>query len=104
MYRRTAATVCNVRKVSLNGTSRSEVVISHLERLHELRTEFLQEQNPLKKQAMLDELLSLIQDHWIHLVGQVAEENDPERLRALVTELDQILQARSMRRRATGNS
>jgi hypothetical protein len=65
--------------------------------LRQVRAEFLQEQDPLKKQSMLDELLSLVQEHWVHLVGQVAEEKDPERLRALVAELDQILQARRMR-------
>ena len=76
----------------------SEVVISHLEHLRQLRAEFLQEPDPHKKQRRLDELLSLVEEHWAHLVGQVADEKDPERLRALVTELDQILQNRRMRR------
>ena len=65
--------------------------------------EFLREQDPLKKQSMLDDLLSLVQEHWVRLVGQVAEEKDPERLRALVAELDQILQARRMRRAENGD-
>ena len=82
----------------------SEAVISHLERLRTLRVEFLQEKDPLKKQGMLDELLSLVQEHWVHLVGQVAEEDDPERLRALVAELNQILQARRTRGTVAGNS
>jgi hypothetical protein len=47
---------------------------------------------------LLDELLSLIQEHWIHLVGLVAEEEDPDRLRTLVAELDQLLEARKLQR------
>ena len=103
LYRRVAVTVCKVQEVLELAFSYSEVVILDLERLGKLRAEFLREKDPSQKQTKLNELLSLVQENWVHLVGQVAEENNPERLLALVTDLDQILEARRARRASSTN-
>ena len=65
-----------------------------LDRLRPLHQEFLLEPDPAKKNEILDELLTLIQEHWIHFVGLVAAEEDSTRLQLLVDDLDHILEAR----------
>lgn len=71
-----------------------EQPISHLTRLRELRSEFCREQDPVKRQQILDELLLLIEERWRHLLGLIAEEHNPLQLRAMIMELNAILQER----------
>jgi hypothetical protein len=80
----------------------SEVAISQLERLRQLHQEFLLDPDPAKKHEILDELLTLVQEHWNHFLGLLASEEDPVRLNALVQELDQILETRKARAAKTG--
>ncbi len=68
--------------------------ISNLTRLRQLRAEFCVEQDPVKRQQILDHLLTLIEEKWKHLLGLIADEHDPAELRAMIMELNTILEAR----------
>lgn len=64
-----------------------------LDRLRPLHQEFLLEPDPAKKHKILGELLTLVQEYWIHFVGLAAAEEDPTRLQSWVDDLDKILEA-----------
>ena len=68
--------------------------ISIAERLRELRTQVALEQNPIKKQEMLEQLLQLVQEPFFQLIQMVAKEENPERLRVLTAELNEIIEER----------
>lgn len=62
--------------------------------MRRLRQKFLLELDPAKKREILDDLLGLVQEHWIRFVGLVAAEEDPARLQSFMDHLDQMLEAR----------
>ena len=68
--------------------------MSHLNRLREIRAALCSEQDPVKRQEILDCLLSLIEERWRQLLGLVAEEHDPAELRSMIRELSTILSER----------
>jgi hypothetical protein len=42
----------------------------------------------------LDQLLTLVEERWKHMLGLIAEEHDPAHLRAMIVELNGILEER----------
>jgi hypothetical protein len=84
---------CPSRLRSSLGAHR-RCTISITDRLHELRTQIALEQNPIKKQELLEQLLELVQERFLQLIQMVAKEENPERLRVLTTELDEIIEER----------
>lgn len=79
---------------ALSAPTHRSTDISNLTRLRQLRAQFCVEQDPVKRQQILDHLLALIEEKWTHLLGLIADEHDPAELRAMIVELNTILEER----------
>lgn len=64
--------------------------------LRELQSQLALEQDPVKKQVIQEQLLDLVQQGFVDLVLMVAKEGDPDRLRVLVDQLNEIIDGRRM--------
>ena len=67
----------------------------HAASLQDLRLAFSEEQDSSSRQDILDRWLVTVQEQWKHLF-EIMTEEDPARLRLLVLELIQLLEARRM--------
>jgi len=73
--------------------SRGEAILD-AHKLIDLRLELSLERDPTRRQAIQSRLLSALQERWTELLELIAKEEDPERLRLLVRELEEMLEER----------